>query len=39
MYPNQNVICLTRKKYKIVNSLGIIKKVGAGMLKLVDRHA
>lgn len=38
MYYNANVICLSRKRYKIEEALGIIQKQ-AGVAKLVDAYA
>ena len=38
MYYASDVMCLSRKRFKIETALGIIRE-HAGMLKLVDRHA
>ncbi|MDZ4229273.1 MAG: hypothetical protein U1C50_03385 [Patescibacteria group bacterium] len=39
MYFGKKIICLKRKRFKILKALSIINKQNAGMLKLVDRHA
>lgn len=38
MYYNDQVVCLSRKRFKIDKALGIIERQKAGVLKLVYRH-
>lgn len=39
MYSGNNIICLSRKRFKLMKSLSIINQQNAGVLKLVNRHA